>query len=154
MDESLEDIVLELDEMWSFVQKKEQKVWLWIALSRTTRQVVGYAVGSRSAETCQTLWESMPEKYRQAQAYSDFWQAYQTVWGSSCLTQVGKESGETSHIERFNGTLRQRLAQFVRKTLSFSKCPYRHLIRIALFLHRYNLDRARNIMWHGVPFAG
>jgi len=28
---------------------------------------------------------------------------------------------QTNHIERFNNTLRQRLARFVRKTLSFSK---------------------------------
>jgi len=30
--------------------------------------------------------------------------------------------GETVHIERWNNTLRQHLAHFVRKTLSFSKC--------------------------------
>jgi IS1 family transposase len=34
---------------------------------------------------------------------------------------VGKESGQTNHIERFNCTLRQRVSRLVRKTLSFSK---------------------------------
>jgi len=34
---------------------------------------------------------------------------------------VGKDSGQTNHIERFNNTLRQRLGCLVRKTLSFSK---------------------------------
>ena len=40
---------------------------------------------------------------------------------------VGKESGKTSHIERLNNTLRQRISRLVRKTLSFSKkllAPY------------------------------
>ena len=32
--------VLELDELWSFVGKKTQECWLWVALCRRTRQVV------------------------------------------------------------------------------------------------------------------
>ncbi|CAD7851862.1 MAG: hypothetical protein, partial [Olavius algarvensis Gamma 1 endosymbiont] len=35
---------------------------------------------------------------------------------------VGKETGETNHVERWNNTLRQHLSRFVCKTLSFSKC--------------------------------
>ncbi len=54
---------------------------------------------------------------------------------------VGKDSGFTAHIERFNNTIRQRLARFVRKTLSFSKSDEMHLICLHLFLHRYNLER-------------
>jgi hypothetical protein len=38
----------------------------------------------------------------------------------SVICAVGKESGLTSYIERFNNTLRQRIARLVRKTLSFS----------------------------------
>jgi len=54
---------------------------------------------------------------------------------------VGKGSGQTNHVERSNGTLRQRLGRFVRKTLSFSKCNHMHEICLRLLLHRYNLDR-------------
>jgi len=36
-------------------------------------------------------------------------------------TLVGKETGETAHVERWNTTLRQRLARFVRLTWSFSR---------------------------------
>ncbi len=36
---------------------------------------------------------------------------------------------------------RQRLARFVRKTLSFSKSDRMHEICLRLFLHRYNLSR-------------
>ena len=42
------------------------------------------------------------------------------------------------HAERFNGILRQRLARFVRRTLSFSKCDEMHEICLRLFLHQYN----------------
>jgi InsA N-terminal domain/IS1 transposase len=40
--------ILELDELWSFVLKKANHSWIWIALCRRTRQVVAYAVGDRS----------------------------------------------------------------------------------------------------------
>lgn len=45
-------------------------------------------------------------------------------------------------LERWNNTLRQRLARFVRKTLSFSKSLSMHEACLRLFLHRYNLERA------------
>ena len=44
--------VLELDEAWSFVGKKENKRWLPAALCRRTGQVVAFAIGDRSADTC------------------------------------------------------------------------------------------------------
>jgi IS1 family transposase len=59
---------------------------------------------------------------------------------------VGKETGETAHVERWNNTLRQRLARFVRKTLSFSKSLFMHEACLSLFLHRYNLERAAILM--------
>ncbi|TMC19804.1 MAG: hypothetical protein E6J34_14625 [Chloroflexi bacterium] len=60
------------------------------------------------------------------------------------LTQIGKETGETAHVERWNNTLRQRNARFVRDTLSFSKTIVMHIACLILFLHRYNQQRAIN----------
>ncbi|TME04313.1 MAG: hypothetical protein E6I80_18565 [Chloroflexi bacterium] len=51
-------------------------------------------------------------------------------------------TGETAHIELWNYTLRQRLARFVRMTLSFSKSEVMHEACLLLFLYRYNLDQA------------
>jgi len=53
---------------------------------------------------------------------------------------VGQESGETAHVERWNNTLRQRLARFVRKTLSFSKSDVYDNIVTKWFSAEYNLD--------------
>lgn len=47
-----ENDVLELDELWSFVLKKSEKRWIWIALCRRTRQVVAYYIGDRSKKSC------------------------------------------------------------------------------------------------------
>jgi IS1 family transposase len=40
--------ILELDELWSYVQKKSNKQWVWTALCRKTRQIVAFFVGDRS----------------------------------------------------------------------------------------------------------
>ncbi len=133
---------LELDELWSFVLKKANQVWVWIALCRKTRQVVAYAVGDRSKKTCQRLWESIPDNYRAGHCFTDFWAAYQAVIPEEQHTAVSKETGETAHVERWNNTLRQRLARFVRMTLSFSKSVMMHEACLLLFLHRYNRERA------------
>jgi hypothetical protein len=71
--------VLELDELWSFVQKKANKSWIWIGLCRRTRQVVAYAVGGRGTDTCQKLKQSIPPTYSHAQTVSDLWEAYKPV---------------------------------------------------------------------------
>ena len=141
-----EATVLELDELWSFVLKKTNQAWIWIALCRKTRQVVAYAVGDRSEKTCRQLWEAMPHAYRTGACYTDFWSAYQAVIPEEQHTAVGKETGATAHVERWNNTLRQRLARFVRKTLSFSKSLLMHDACLNLFLHRYNRERAAILM--------
>jgi insertion element IS1 protein InsB len=137
---------MELDELWSFVLKKLNKAWVWIALCRKTRQVVAYAVGDRSQQTCKELWDAIPEVYRAGHCFTDFWEAYQAVIPEEQHSAVGKETGETAHVERWNNTLRQRLGRFVRKTLSFSKSTLMHIACLDLFLHCYNRERAINFM--------
>ena len=55
---------------------------------------------------------------------------------------VGEETGQTAHGERWNNTLRQRSARFVRKTLSFSRPLVMYETCLRLFIHHYNLERA------------
>jgi len=136
------DPVLELDELWSFVLKKARQRWIWLALCRQTRQVVAIGIGDRSEQTCRRLWAAVPEAFRRAQCYTDFWEAYAKVLPAAQHSAVGKESGETAHVERWNLTLRQRLARFVRRTLSFSKSSVMHEACLRLFIHRYNSSHA------------
>jgi len=129
---------LELDELWSFVLKRANKRWIWIALCRHTRQVVAYVIGDRSQSSCKKLWERIPSAYRRGHCYSDFWEAYQLVIPAQQHTAAGKETGLTAHVERWNLTLRQRLGRFVRKSLSFSKSDTMHEVCLRLFLYDYN----------------
>lgn len=137
---TLQGEVLELDELWSFVRRRKNKRWVWVALCRRTRQVVAYAIGNRGEAGCRKLWERIPQSYRLGILYSDFWESYQKVMPADRHRAVGKSEGQTSHVERWNCTLRQRLARFVRKTLSFSKSEEMHEVCLKLFLHRYNSE--------------
>ena len=132
--------MLELDELWSFVEKKSQECWLWLALCRRTRQIVAYTVGDRSQEGALSLREHIPEGYRRRATRSDFWLAYGEAFPRRTHRFCGKEEGETNHAERWFGTLRSRLSRFVRRTYSFSKSIERHLDAIHLFITSYNLQ--------------
>ena len=129
--------------MWSFVEMKANKKWIWLAIDRDSREIVGVHVGSRDRLGAQELWKSLPPVYRQcAVCYSDFWSAYEQIFPDKRHRPVGKESGQTNHIERFNLTMRQRISRLVRKTLSFSKKLENHIGAIWNFVHHYNAELA------------
>lgn len=134
-------LTLECDELWSFVTSKLRKVWVWLALDADTRRIVAVHFGERDRAAAQRLWDKLPDAYKTgATCYTDFWDAYQTVIPPGQHQAVGKESGKTNHVERFNNTLRQRCARLVRKTLSFSKKMTNHIGAILYFIHHYNLS--------------
>lgn len=135
------DLTLECDELWSFVNSKENPVYIWLALDRKTKIIVGVYFGDRSRESAKELWLSLPEKYQQnARVYTDFWESYDKVIPAERHYPCGKEKGETNHIERFNNTLRQRCSRLVRKGLSFSRNFWNHCGAILYFIDNYNQE--------------
>ncbi len=132
-------MIIQCDELWSFVGNKSNKQWVWLAEDQKTREIVGAYIGSRDEKGAKGLWKSLPPVYRQcAVCYSDFWSAYEEILPQKRHRPVGKESGKTNHIERFNLTMRQRISRLVRKTLSFSKKLENHIGAIWNFIHHYN----------------
>ena len=107
---------LQLDEAGSFVQNKENKRWIWLAFDADSKEIVGMHVGDRSRTSAQALWDSLPESYRErAACYTDFWEAYKQVLPSQRHHAAGKDSGKTNGIERWNCTLRQRVARLIKR---------------------------------------
>jgi len=132
-------LTIECDEMWSFVNHKGNKQWIWLAIDFDSKKIVGVYVGNRDKQGAQGLWDSLPAIYRQcAVAYTDFWDSYAVVFPAKRHRPVAKGSGKTNHIERFNCTMRQRISRLVRKTLSFSKKLENHIGAIWYFIHHYN----------------
>ena len=135
--------VLELDEVWSFVFRKSEQVWIWLALCRRTRQIVAWMPGPRDHITLRQLWDKIPDSYKAGTCFTDFWASYSQVIPPEQHHAGGKEAGETNHIERFNCTLRQSVPRLVRQTLSFSKRHLWHYRFIRHFLVTYNLRKAK-----------
>jgi insertion element IS1 protein InsB len=130
---------LECDELWLFVGKKRHQQWLWLAMNRATREIVGVAIGRRTKATARERWAALPAVDRQCVVcYTDFWDAYTTIIPGKRHRAVGKDSGQTNHIERFNNTLRQRCSRLVRRALSFSKTLVNHIGAIWYYIHDHN----------------
>ena len=118
---------LEADEVWSFVGKRENKRWIWLVLERRTRQIIAVHVGDRSQESAVAVWAKVPLPIKVgALVLTDCWDAYALAIPAHQHVACEKQSGQVSLIERFNCTLRQRVARLVRKSLSFSKSDWFH----------------------------
>jgi insertion element IS1 protein InsB len=65
-------LIIECDEAWSFVGHKNNKQWIWLALDKNTREIVGVYIGDayggklRSEDGARGLWNSLPPVYRGA----------------------------------------------------------------------------------------
>lgn len=122
-----------------------------MSLCRRTRQIVAFVIGDRSEATCRQLLQAIPEPYRACRSYSDFWRAYEAVLPAETHHCVGKETGLTAHQERWYCTLRQRLARYVRQTLSFSKKDANHDAVTRWFITEYNLRIRSSLTFLPLP---
>lgn len=125
--------MLECDELCTFVQRQTNQLWIWLALDRHSRRIVGCFMGRRDAISAFGLWQSLPAPYLDAVCHTDRLSAYKSV-----VFGALHKIGGTQHIERFNATLRLRLAHLVRRSLSFSRKQANLEMLVWLFIHRYN----------------
>ena len=138
----LQRLEAELDELWSFVGKKTNRQWVWIAMDAATRQVIAFPVGDRSQASAEQLWANLPVVYReQAMFYTDQYAVYKGVIPPARHRAISKLARKTNHVERFNCTLRQRVSRLVRATLSFAKKLSNHIGAIKYFICDYNLTK-------------
>jgi IS1 family transposase len=141
-DVMIQRLEVEADEMASFVQKKANKQWRWMAMDVKTCQVIAFHVGDRSRRSAKRLWAKIPHAYRQhATFYTDQYVVYEGVIPAAQHRAISKLARKTNHIERFNNTLRQRVSLLVREALSFSKKLANHIGAIKMFICHYHLTR-------------
>ncbi len=96
---------------------------------RNNRQMVAYLIGDPSEQTFRCLMRKIPIEYLKNKSYSHYRKSYKTLCSKGNHEQVGKESGQTNHIERYWATPRAGITRYVRKSLSFSaKLKYHHLV--------------------------
>lgn len=125
---------VEVDEMWSFVEKKEHQAWLWYVFEARTRKILAWVVGRRSDETCRRLLAKL-EGCHITRFCTDYWESYEKLM-DSFKHWVGKQW--TQHIERNNLNFRTRLKRLQRRTICFSKSADMHEAVLKLFIQHSN----------------
>lgn len=65
-DDEIEVVVLEADELWSYVGSKENPQWLWLVMHSKTRQVISMQVGPRNKMTAAKLFHKLPEPLKKS----------------------------------------------------------------------------------------
>jgi len=63
-DDEIEVVLLEADELWSYVGSKDNPQWLWLVMHSRTRQVVAMQVGPRNKATAEKLFFKLPERLK------------------------------------------------------------------------------------------
>ena len=130
------DLEAEVDEMWSFVQSKQQQRWLWWAIDHGTGQGLAYVLAAHKGEAFLRL-KTLLEPFGVMQFYSDGWGAYERHMEPVSHT-VGKR--HTQKIERKHLKLRTRIKRLARKTICFSKSIIMHDVVIGLFINRFEFE--------------
>jgi insertion element IS1 protein InsB len=64
--DEIEVVLLEADELWSYVGSKDNPQWLWLVMHSKTRQVVAMQVGPRSKQTTEKLFYKLPEPLKKS----------------------------------------------------------------------------------------
>ena len=52
------NLIVQMDELGSFVDDKKNKQWVWLAMDVATKEIVGFHVGAR------VLWDCLPPVYK------------------------------------------------------------------------------------------
>ncbi len=68
-----EDAVIEMDEI---CVRLTPSLWLWTAVSRKVRQVLGFAFGQRDRATLALCWSDVPADYQHKPVVTDGYQTY------------------------------------------------------------------------------
>ena len=121
----------EIDELWSFVQNKDNQRWLWFAIDHKTRKVLAFTFGKRKDSVFKKL-KALLKPFGITRFYTDDWGAYERNL-KDFEHIIDKRN--TQRIERKNLTFRTRIKRLCRKTICFSKCELMHDIVIGLAIN-------------------
>jgi insertion element IS1 protein InsB len=111
------DAIFEVDELWTYIGRKDNEYWLAYALDRATGQVIDFVLGKRTKSTLKILIDNLlavsPKKIR-----TDRLTHYQRLipkalhrCGAYCI----------NHIERKNLSIRTHIKRLSRRTICFSR---------------------------------
>lgn len=109
--------VFELDEMCTFVRKKENRIWIAYAIRKDTKEVVSFNVGKRTNKTLRRVTESLILSDAKL-VHTDKLRNYQSLLPDK-IHRTKQYS--INHIERMNLNLRIHLKRLSRRTICYSR---------------------------------
>ena len=124
-------VAVELGELCSYVGSKT-KLWVWIAVDRADKQVLGFTLGERSADTGDQLYKALAD-FEISSYYTDYWTAYESVLYKAHLVQ---SKAATYTVEHMNGLVRHYLARFQRRSKCYAKSIDRVEYSLMLLLNK------------------
>ena len=118
-------------------------LWLWTAVSRKVRQVLGFAFGQGDRTTLALCWSDVPADYQNKPVVSDGYPTYTRFFPPEqhrAVDKDGGEIGETSIVESLNTKWRQRQAGLARRSCGVSRRIETDLVeRFFLLVEQHNL---------------
>lgn len=107
----------EVDEIWTFITRKEDFTWITYALERETKSIIDFFVGSKSTKNIKPLINKLL-LLEPSRIYTDRLNIYPSLIPS----EIHKRFQYcTNRIERMNLNLRTHIKRLSRKTICFSK---------------------------------
>ncbi len=137
LEEVPEGEVVEYDEI---CVRKSPSLWLWLAISRETRAVLGFVLSDRSDAAFERLRsEEVAPAYWDLPSFSDAWEAYRKMLSAGTHTICDKGSGKTSIVEALNTKWRQRQSGLVRKSCGVSWRIFDDIVeRFLILVNQHN----------------
>lgn len=114
----------EMDEMRTYIQRKDRLIWIAYALCRDTKEIVDFRVGRRTNKTLKGVLDSLSLS-QATKVYTDKLKNYQYLIDKKIHRTTFKG---TNGIERMNLNLRTHLKRLNRRSICFSKS---HMMLIA-----------------------
>ena len=130
----------EADEMWSYVAKKSNQVWLWWVLDHNTNEPIAYVFGTREHAYLDDLRDILGLYFEIKTIYTDGNPAYLNITESTVIQ--GKRN--TQKIEGRHTALRTWCSRLVRKGIRFSKTFQMHKIAVGLVINYWYFGR---VLW-------
>ena len=125
---------VQIDEQWSYVARKEKKVWMLYAYAVEEDEIIAFTMGKRSTKAVQNLFVKL-KTLDIDHFLTDEWDAFQAVLPKA-KHWIGKQY--TKAIEGLNTFFRTRVRRLVRRTVCFSKKLLYHYSMLKIIIHHRN----------------
>jgi len=127
---------IQIDELYSFVNSKGKKVWIFYAYAPETKEILAFTMGRRTTQQVRYLMLKIKHLKIEIGCFrTDGFEGFKSVL-SKYQHLIGKEY--TKHIEGRNTHIRARIARLQRRSTKFSKKLFFQWWLFTIFVYALN----------------